>query len=559
MLNVLIVSGGGFQGSTLVKGLQVSNYISVVIVDCFAENVCKYEICKYYQVPLLKDNELFICRLLEIIDKEKISIVFPATELELLLLAKNKEKIEKKKCKLAISDSNILNILINKKRVYSFLSDNNFSVLKAINISDTKIKFPIIGKPELGFGSQGVVVIDNYEEFNKYINNNRVNNYIWQPYIKKFQEFSIDFAIGFDYRSSPVIIRKRLKTSGGFSIISEREKDSSILSEINRFIDIIIKKGACGIFNVQVLKDRKNKIYFSDVNPRVGTSSVFSLGLNINLPLFMCSYFNKQAYLSTISDQYNSYSVKMIRSLKEKWIYKYVESEIKAVVFDLDDTLINQKKWVYDKLELLHWAFELHFPNKEIFMANALCILEEGNRSLLIDEILKYYKLQNNKSIRNNMIEFYRKSEPEKIFIYRDVFETIKTIKKAGLKLAILTDNPVSSQKQKINKMKISKMFDEIIYSRELAKEKPHEKVFHEVSNRLNIDCKNLVMVGDNLLRDCHGSINAGYALSFYIARKGTFFNFNFDLFLENNPSTLHKILKIDSLNDICHSLVNYL
>jgi carbamoylphosphate synthase large subunit len=287
MINILIVSGGSFQGSTLVKCLCASNSIVVNLADCFNENINKYEADKFHVVPPINDKNHFIDELINIVIKEDIKIIFPSTDYELPVLSENRHIFKKQGAMVAVSELHLIHILRNKLTTHSLLFSNGFNVLNQIDFRSENIELPIIGKPAIGFGSKGIIEIHTQEDY-KSLGPKNIKNYIWQPLIIEFTEFSVDFAICFDGNISPLIIRKRLKTAGGFAVITQSECEKKISSEMYRFAQLLSDKGGCGIFNVQILKTLEGDCFFSDVNPRVGTSSVFSLGLSINLPLFMC-------------------------------------------------------------------------------------------------------------------------------------------------------------------------------------------------------------------------------------------------------------------------------
>jgi len=553
MVNVLIVSGGSFQGSTLIKGLVQSSDTEIHLTDCYFDNINKYNVEKFHHVPLINEEDEFLHSLDKIVTQEKIQIIFPSTDYELSVLSKNKNRYETLGARVAVSDFHLLNILRNKIKSYEFLKKNGFPVQDIVDINNENIKFPIIGKPAYGFGGKDMIILNNRQEYLSALKSDDLDKYIWQPCIEKFDEFSIDFAIGFDREISPLVIRKRIRTVGGFAVITQSENDERIHSEVSNLAMLLRSNGGCGIFNVQIFRFADNCYCFTDINPRVGTSSVFSLGAGLNLPLFMCSLLDPCLYIFFTPPEIET-NIRMIRNLDERWIKLIPENDVEGVVFDLDDTIVNQKKWITDKLQIIYEQYTKFLPDKYLFTLAASRFLEEGKRSALIDEIAELFSLS--PGLRDDLINSYRAAKPSSIETYRDTRPTLLMLKQAGFKLAILTDNPVASQKQKLDLIDFTDIFDEIIFSNALGTEKPDRLLFDETASRLDIDNTKLVMVGDNLYRDVYGSLNAKYKLSYFIERKGAFFNFDFDHFVKISGLSAEKFIRIKSLNDVTYSLL---
>jgi len=548
MLKILVTSGGSFQGSTLIKCLALSRRIQIHLADCYRDNINKYNVDYWHVVPPISESQKFLSVIESIVKGRHIDILFPATDHELDLLSRNKHLLESYGVKLALSNHHLLSVLRNKIETQFFCEKFHLPVLSKINIQEDQITFPLIGKPSQGFGAKDIIIVNDEEELRTARNYIGDRKYLWQNFLTNFVEFSTDFAIGFDGSISPIIVRKRVRTSGGFAVIAHSEYDDEIEHTISNLAKILKTEGGRGLFNAQILRTHDGQYYISDINPRVGTSAIFSLGVGINLPLFMCAALDESITYSKVHIP-TSKKVKMIRNLDERWITTVPTDSIKGVVFDLDDTLIHQKQWIFDKLNLLHNHFTKELPDKKIFLSAAFHLIEEGKRSTLIDELIRHFSLKG--SIKNQMIETYRLAVPDNIFVYRDVAYTLERLKKKGFKLGLLTDNPPISQKQKIDKLKFAHLFDTIILSQELNTEKPDKVLFSEAAERLTLKPESIAMVGDNLYRDIYGCINANYGAAIFIERKGSFFNFDYDLFSSLMGPEANTVIKIHSFNEL--------
>jgi FMN phosphatase YigB (HAD superfamily) len=525
-LSVLIISGGSFQGLTVIKGLRKSDAIRICIADSAEENIGKYFADSFFLIPKVEREEEFISAVVSLCERENIDIIMPSTDVELHALSCNKDLFTKKGVYVAVFDLNLLDTVRNKRRLHMFLKENGLPALPLMEIGSGNVDFPLIGKPIFGWGGKNSIILKNFDNLEEHDKGTLATNYIWQPYYDDFLEFSVDFAIGLDGSISNIIQRRRIRTSGGFSIISESDNDPHVTKINSHYV-------------------------ISDVNPRIGTSAVFSCGVGENLPLFLCSRHKADIY-SPSYDHETAHGVKMIRYLDEFWIKKIDRSKIGGIVFDLDDTLINQKAWIIDKLSILWKQKRRHLPEKELFLSKALFIIEKGNRGHLFDELGDVLNLS--EDFKNDLITSYRDCIPNECPLYHDVMQSLVELNDMHIPLALLTDNPPLSQKQKVMACHFDDIFDAIIYSREFDTEKPNITVYDKVSELLHVDKSSLIMVGDNLYKDIVGSMEAGFLYAYWIVRDGTFFNFDDELFQKISSNKYH-YSKVSNLRQVVWSL----
>ena len=176
---------------------------------------------------------------------------------------------------------------------------------------------------------------------------------------------------------------------------------------------------------------------------------------------------------------------------------------IKAVIFDLDDTLMSEKEYVksgfrqvainiskeynldIDKVyELLLDTFEE--DSKNVFNR----VLDKLNISYEIDDIKK-------------LVEIYRGHKPE-IKLYDDAKYILDTLYNKGIKLGMITDGYKITQRKKLEALNIDNYFECIVVTDELGREfwKPHSRSYEIMKDKLNLDYDEMVYVGDNVSKD---------------------------------------------------------
>jgi HAD superfamily hydrolase (TIGR01549 family) len=365
------------------------------------------------------------------------------------------------------------------------------------------------------------------------------SGYAWQPLLRDFDEYSVDFSVSVDGVSSPLGIRRRIRSSGGFAVLCEPTAPSHVTEVAANAARRLAVLGARGVLNFQIMRVGE-ECWISDLNARVGTSLPLSLVAGSNPVAFL---FEEQDRSPPATTSYR----RTVRTLVEHAVPMLDLASVRGVVFDLDDTLFDQKDWIFRKLGMTWDVERAILPDRTTFLRMALQIVEEGNRSRLFDAIATELSLSDADRVR--LIETYRTARPAGCRLYDDVGPTLMQLRKLGYALGLVTDNPPASQRQKLDVAGLSGCFDAVLLTGEMNKAKPHPDVFSQIGQLLSIEPERLIMVGDNLFRDIHGSLDAGFRHAFHIQRPGGFFNFSHALCADvTSMIRVHSISRLDEL-----------
>lgn len=517
--NVLITCGGGFQGLAILDGLRQIPGVRTVICDWNAENVGRFFSTAFRRSPPVANTEAYIEFVRALISTENIELVIPASDLDLEVLAASRASFEALNATVAVSDPALLAILMDKRATYRLAAEAGLNVFDEVEVEpEALIKTDLIVKPVRGSGSKGHRVLRRGEVVEGLSTFRDSDKFLVQPYIEGAREYSVDFCVNVRGEVSPLAARERIRNFSGFSVLGQSAShQNDLLKEAGLFANFLACRGALGGFNLQFIDDG-GRLRLIDVNARFGTSSSFSLLMGTNL----------QAWLLSGSGNPVCGHVKLIKYVAQACAP--VEPCIASgVVFDLDDTLIDQKAWIWSKLKLLYEKFASVLPSRSQFLTAAYYIVEEGDKSLLIDTLIERLGLP--LELREKLIEVYRAIVPEDIFVYPDVERVVIELSRRGFSLGLLSDNPAESQRQKLERLRTTNdfisAFDAVVLADELGVRKPDARAFWAIASALKSPCDQLVMVGDNLLRDSIGAIEAGFAGAFLLKRQGAFFSFN--------------------------------
>lgn len=176
---------------------------------------------------------------------------------------------------------------------------------------------------------------------------------------------------------------------------------------------------------------------------------------------------------------------------------------IKAVIFDLDDTLISERAYI----ESGFWhisgllAKRLEIGKEDIF--NRLMELFSSDSKNVFNRLLNQLEFSYTNEFVLHLVTEYRSHFPD-IEFYEDVIPCLDFLKSKRLKTGIITDGFEITQRRKMESLKASHLFDLVIYTDELGGEywKPHPLAFEIMKERLEVEYHEMIYIGDNPNKD---------------------------------------------------------
>ncbi len=176
---------------------------------------------------------------------------------------------------------------------------------------------------------------------------------------------------------------------------------------------------------------------------------------------------------------------------------------MKAVIFDLDDTLYPEKSYCLSGYRAVadHIGGDYELL-KELFIESPKMVFNRYFERLGInyekEDILK-------------LIGIYRGHKPE-IEFFPDAVATIKALKEKGMRLGIVSDGFAEAQRQKVKALGCDKYFEKIILTDEIGRDawKPSAKGFELLEKEFGVRADEMIYVGDNPSKDFYLKITAG-------------------------------------------------
>ena len=197
---------------------------------------------------------------------------------------------------------------------------------------------------------------------------------------------------------------------------------------------------------------------------------------------------------------------------------------IKAVVFDLDHTLFDRYATIKKLVPQLRKHFDLGDGITDEYFIQELSYADkhfvhkgwEGIYNHLVSKgifktlpgfaeyteiVLRHFR---------HIAEKYDFAEP-----------TLKKIKSKGYKIGLITNGSHELQYKKLGMLELTDLFDEIIVSGDTPYQKPDERIFLMMAEKMGIEPSEMMYVGDHPLNDVEGSRKAG-CVSVWVKTTGT-------------------------------------
>lgn len=175
---------------------------------------------------------------------------------------------------------------------------------------------------------------------------------------------------------------------------------------------------------------------------------------------------------------------------------------IKSIIFDLDDTLYNEKMFVINGFkEVSFYLNKLTGLDYNMFYVYLVRDLVRNGRGSNFNSLIKYFKLNDEVDV-NTLLNIYRSNEI-KLTLYCDAEWIINKLKQ-DYAIGLITDGNSISQSTKIKNLNICNLFDKIILTGDYGGgyEKPNGRSYLEMLAYFKHEPKKSVYIGDNPFKD---------------------------------------------------------
>jgi len=207
------------------------------------------------------------------------------------------------------------------------------------------------------------------------------------------------------------------------------------------------------------------------------------------------------------------------------------EKKIKAVLFDLGDTLLNYGKidphepFIRAAKQTYHWLKEQGQNAGTLWLYTIKTLAAVRIRIALSNithhdfdslKVLKKVGEKMGHKLTDKQYEdlawLWYEPLAQMVTVEPDIKQTLTSLKNQGLKMGIISNTFVSAfaLDKHIRQFGLTEFFDLVYYSYTFKKRKPYPEMFLAAANELKLQPGEIAFVGDRIDTDIKGSIRAG-------------------------------------------------
>ena len=185
---------------------------------------------------------------------------------------------------------------------------------------------------------------------------------------------------------------------------------------------------------------------------------------------------------------------------------------IKCICYDLDNTLYDEASYFYGAFESIADYIADYFEINRVTILGELVRLFNKKGSLypyLFNDTLKQLNISFDSSFILKLVKIFHSAEPN-LILYDDVLPALKKLRLKQMRLGLISNGYVETQRRKVKILHLESMFDELIFPKEYGKEKPDPYIYNLALERFKIKPYEAIYVGDNPVYDFYGATISG-------------------------------------------------
>jgi carbamoyl-phosphate synthase large subunit len=308
-LVVLVTAGGcpGFAG--VVKSLRMAfPDVRIIGTDTRLEVYGRLLVDKFRVVPPGNDQD-YVPKILEFCKKEKVDVILPLTDFEIMALSEYAKKLEEHGFQLALSDYKFIKLTHDKalfyKAVEKFVDVPKYrlvSTSQKMKAFAQEMNYPqnqICMKPPIGRGSRGFFILTEegslWDKERRQVSLDFAQNLVTKSedgmlvmeYVEG-PEYSVDLFVS-NERIFAICQRIRVQTRQGISYVGEIVDNNEVRLLCDKLITRLNVEGwgVRGNLNIQVRGEPPKLL---EVNPRLSGSCVMCTYAGVNFPEIAVHY-----------------------------------------------------------------------------------------------------------------------------------------------------------------------------------------------------------------------------------------------------------------------------
>jgi putative hydrolase of the HAD superfamily len=193
---------------------------------------------------------------------------------------------------------------------------------------------------------------------------------------------------------------------------------------------------------------------------------------------------------------------------------------LKAVIFDIDDTLYSYKqanKRAMERMKLFI-MMELGIPMEEFEQDYHRLMQEQlqicGSNAGCHSRAIRFQRMMEERGLPlrygAQLNDLYWEIMMDEMTPAEGAAQLLDGLRERGIRLGVGSDMTADWQIKKLDKLKLLDKLDFIVTSEEAGVEKPELKLFQLCAKKAGCAMEECLFIGDNLKKDVLGALNAG-------------------------------------------------
>lgn len=289
-MNILITSAG--RRVSLVRAFQkelkkIYPEAKIIAADANPKlSAACYAADDFFEVPRL-DNPNYINALIVKCKEYGVGLIIPTIDTELLLLAKNRDFLEKNGVQPVIASVSFIEKCRDKRVIHDFFESHNVAIAK--EYSKDNYTLPLFIKPIDGSRSVDTFLIRTKEDLTEYHFSNEKLMFLEYIDHAVYDEFTCDLYYGKDHKLKCAVPRKRIEVRDG-EVNKALTANNALVAYIRKNLNYV--DGAEGCLTAQFFMHvSEPKIYGIEINPRFGGGYPLSYKAGANFPGWIISEY----------------------------------------------------------------------------------------------------------------------------------------------------------------------------------------------------------------------------------------------------------------------------
>lgn len=298
MKNILVSGASGIVGYGILRTLRKSGMeLNLIGTSIYTDSVAQ-AFCDRFEVARPTSDHGYLSWLYNTIEKHHVDLLIPGIDVDMYKWNDSREEIETKGARVVLNKKDLINLCCDKWSFYEELAKKKSTYAIESTLSDdydelvSRFGLPFLLKPRKGFGSKGIVRVQNRVDFLHH--RHSIGSVLMvQPIIgTDEEEFTTSaFCDGRGGFFCYMTLRRRL-SGEGFTERAEVVKPNGIGEALDVLCDYFKPEGPT---NFQ-FRSHDGMLSLLEINPRVSSSTSIRAAFGYNESMMSVDYFlNKVA------------------------------------------------------------------------------------------------------------------------------------------------------------------------------------------------------------------------------------------------------------------------